>query len=69
MHLIDLLGCEGQLGYHVFFGREAVEGVVLGGDVHAVKGLYVGEVVLYVETVALEGLALDPVFLAAVEAG
>ena len=66
MHLVNFLRSKRQLGDHVFLGGIAVEGIVFGGDIYAVEGFDVGEIVLHVEAVGLEGFSLDAVVLAAV---
>ena len=46
--LVDDLCGEGELGHDVLFAREAIEGVVLGGDIDAVEGLDMGKIILQV---------------------
>jgi hypothetical protein len=46
--LIDLLGSEGELGDNVLKGGITIEGIVLRGNVYAIKGLDVGEGIFHV---------------------
>ena len=47
VHLVDDFGREGEFGNDIFFGREAIEGVVACGEVDAIEGLDMGKIVLY----------------------
>ena len=47
MHLVENFRREGELRDNILLGREAIEGVIVCRKVDAVKGLNVGEIVLY----------------------
>ena len=65
--VIYSLSCKGKLCNDVFSViKIAIEGIVFCGNVHAVEGLDMGEIVFYVEAVDLQGHTLDAVVLAAV---
>ncbi len=65
---VELLDREAELGDDVRFGGVAVEGVLVGGDVKAVIRLNIAVVVFDVQTVVLDGGALDAVGCAVVVA-
>ena len=64
--LVNGFRCERHLRDNVLLLGIAGEGIVLRGDLHAVKGLDVAIIVLDVQAVGLHGRAVDMIILAAI---
>lgn len=59
---IDRLGCKGKLGNHIFgIFKIAIEGVGLGGNVDIICSPYAVPIILHVQTVHLERMAMDAI--------
>lgn len=67
VYSVYLLSCKGKLCNHILFGRIAVEGGVLCGNIEAIIGLDIAVIVLNVKAVNLKRLTLNTIIFAVVE--